>query len=493
MSFPYELDHDENPVVIRMHSFNYGSNRVDRTAVFVTPSISENYPSAIYTWHPSVTLQIETEFWYRYDTYEPAYLTDFRASWDVEPPADLEVYEIGFVPTLDGLPMPITRENIPETINIQTIQNYAGGAFELGIYIDGVFKVLAAAQLDGYNNWNEFFAIEVEDPFDLTPKLYMRIVDVGHTDDMGTVGVYREPDMGGRTTGYKAPFRFDEGTANMNPTVWGNYATFISLYGEPVTPEITYFEAPFVPLIAGVQSPINPKSPPSSITIASGGSECGGFIQIGVYIDGIFTVMGETQELSYMNEEEHITALVPVAGTPDGDGDTYIRFTGYDSSAEDYQLPYIAAFLESTGSRDDPSTLYLTDYDINTWELEYYLPEQYASGVYLWTFDHRVQGGEPTFKVTLYTDGVKDDMDVMNPPPFIRAFSSYHSAGGKLQVGTYQDNGEFFVMGEQDLPTSDDVELHLYDIPLIAPQPPAVPVFWTGFLRTTEYAKGIGQ
>lgn len=491
MSFPYEIDHDENPVVIRMHSFNYGDNRVGSTAVFVFPSASENYPSAFYTPHPSIPLTIETGYDYSYD----GYLTSFYSPWDSDVPSDLEVYEIGFVPTLDGLPMPITRDNMPDTIEIKTNQNYSGGVIEIGMYVDGQFKLMAKTQLGLNGYWNESITLDVDNPFDLRPKMHMRIVGLDDTGEAGDVSVHNyliDDEWSDQVNvTYRADFAFGEGKtiAYRGPE---DFLTLLDAIQLKPYIQNGIIESPFTPYLSGQPAPIDPYDPPPFVYLAASYTRFNGIIQIGAYQNGNFVVMGQESVPEMWYDAIYEVELSPLSGSgAEQPTEVYFRIIEFD---EDNLYGEFGLYLEHSADENIKTASYDPAFQEAEFNYALFEPEtHYTNAVYLWTVDGISSGIARDFRFTLIDefDGSKVELDPFDPPPFIDAVATNHTAGGKLQIGTYLDNGDFFVMGEQDLPSGGNGYPQSYKIPLIGIPPPAVPIFWTGFVRTTEYPLGI--
>lgn len=502
MDFLYGVDPVENPVVVRVHSFAESYTAFPTIAFFLSPGgdhYTDNDETAIYTWNSALNIRSYLSFpllskfnepeWSEYGNL--TFVEDSGAANWIPFPTDFTVLELGFIPIVDGVPAPITRENIPEKIYVKTSQNYAGGIAEAGMYVDGVFRSFGSVAMDSF--WDDSLVIEVEDPFDLTPRLHIRFIDVVAGDyDEGVVGVYTEPsyEWGGDSTLYRAALSFDQGSENVFDEP-DTYVTSILFTRDEGEPHADYLESSFTPLINGIPAPIDPESPPSSITMYSSNARVGGSVQVGAYVGGEFVVMGQSDELrNVWDPVQEEIQLTPVTGPVDAGGQVFIRLVDHEFASDLWSYPRVAISLETTNSDSDATAVYSSNYRVIPTAIAYGRPH-HASGVHLWSVDFPSQGDQPTFRAITYSDGVKAEVNPLQPPPFIKAFAKYHSAGGKIQVGAYQENGEFFVMGEQDLPTIDDGEAYLYDIPLIALPPPIVPYFWTGFLRTTEYVKGI--
>lgn len=411
-------------------------------------------------------------------------------------PDGTEYIEVGFTffEAVSGVEARIDPLSPPEYITLISRQFYAGGVLEVGAYVGDTYRDIGSVEVSADDWWTNSRPIWLEDE-ELKPKLHIRFVDVVSGDyDEGVVGVYTEPsyDWGGDSTLYRAAFSFDQGSEEVFEEP-DTYVTSILFTRDEGEPHADYLESSFTPLINGIPAPIDPESPPSSITMYSSNARVGGSVQVGAYVGGEFVVMGQSDELFFgwdpMYDEIQLT---PVTGPVDAGGQVFIRLVDHEFASDLWHYPRVAIALEATNSDSDATAVYGSKYQVIPTVIAYGR-SHHASGVHLWSVDFPSQGDQPAFRAITYSDGVKADVNPLEPPPFIKAFAKYHSAGGKIQVGAYQENGEFFVMGEQDLPTIDDGEAYLYDIPLIALPPPIVPYFWTGFLRTTEYVKGINN
>lgn len=500
MDFRYGVDPVENPIVVRVHSFSSESWRAFPTiAFFLSPGgsdYSDATESAIYTWNSALNIRSSLSNEYLYHFREPewgdygnlSFAEDSGADHGIPFPADFTVLELGFIPMVGGVPAPITRENLPEKIYVKVNQNYAGGVAEAGMYVDGVFRSFGSVVMKEY--WDSSLVIEVEDPFDLTPKLHIRFVGVD-SDELyyGTVGVYETAvnDSDEVTTVYRAGFAFDQhsGTAGVEVA---KFVTDMAFYGSDsdITPK-AYLESSVTPLLGGLPAPVNPSSPPPSIKIITGRAYVGGVIQIGAYSGGEFVVMGQSDTLTSDWGVEQDVDLVAVTGELDGDGQLYFRLADYEYSTDYSDYPYVSVFIEFSEGGED-TAIYDPQYETDTYTFEgggY----SYASGVSMPSVDYSSYGGTPTLRAILYEGGDRKEMDVMNPPPSINAFFEDYYAGGTLQVGAFLASGEFFVMGERELPGREDDGYGNFVIPLIAvpPHDQSPPAFWTGYVRTTEY------
>lgn len=413
-------------------------------------------------------------------------------------PDGTEHIEVGFTffETVSGAEARIDPHSPPESVELAAIQFYSGGIVEVGAYVGDTFRLMGFVEVKGDDWWTRSHLIKLESVDEaLKPKLHIRFSDVDTTGGgyEGVVGVYTEPanDWDQYSTRYRAAFPFSQGPEYLYQGQSTYVTSILFSRGEEET-HTDYLESSFTPLINGIPAPIDPESPPSSISIYSSRALVGGNIQVGAYVGGEFVVMGQSDELFYgwdiMREEVQLT---PVTGPVDSGGQVFIRLVNHDYADDKSHYPNVAVTLEATKS-DNATAVYSPEYQVIPTAIAYG-ESYYAGGISLSSVDFPSQGDLPTFRTITYSDGLKAEVDPLNPPPFIKAFAMNHTAGGKIQVGAYQEDGEFFVMGEQDLPTVDDGEASLYDIPLIALPPPTVRYFWTGFLRTTEYAKGIGQ
>lgn len=478
----YSLDTDDNPTVIRIYDRSASYRSIGKYSVYVEESQDYESPTTLYTSFNSLTVSNDqsgggyvTSFIYHLANSEPTYA----------------VIEVGFVPIVGGVPQPITLQNLPDEVLITVDQNYAGGVVEIGHYISGVYHILGSTTVDGNNQYAATIAIPLENPLDKTPRLHMRIVGAGD-GDVGVVGVYEkgaiEPYE--KLTAYRAAFSFETDSGQL-PMPEAEYVTFLFLESLTASGSPAYYESKFTPIEGGVLAPIDPKQPPASVYVETIYSLCGGVIQIGAYVGGDFVVMGSTPVLPYYRWEVYSVALTPIIGVPDGDGQMFLRFAGFSEPSTLDDLPYISVFTGTTPTGEQATTEYTDGAGVGTYEsgIAPQIPA-YVSVIYLWTVDFQAQNNEPTFRAILYTNDVKDEMDMPNPPPSINALVAGHSAGGKLQIGTFLVDGIFTVLGEQDLPTSTTGEPDIFVIPLTGVEPPAPVRFWTDTVGVVEYVNG---